>query len=127
MSKNEAMAEGAGEIEIEALISRGVTKEHWPRVVQIKEKFGTLRFYVHGQLSDGLRAQILQVEEEESARTCERCGAPGQLRNGGWRHTYCDECDAVDGASGKASAGPPFGALDQGRADLLALLTSRHE
>lgn len=69
----------ACEFEIEMLISQGVTKECWPRVAQIKEKFGGLRFYVRGQLSDGLWALILKAEADggESCRTCERCGVPG--------------------------------------------------
>jgi hypothetical protein len=54
-----------GELEIETLISQGITPEHWPRVAQIKEKFGGLRFYVNGPLSDRLRAQILQAEANE--------------------------------------------------------------
>lgn len=83
----------ACEDEIWALMTQGVPKEGWPRIAQIKEKFGGLRFYVHGPLSDDLRAQILQAENEESFRLCERCGAPGNLREGQLRHTYCDDCD----------------------------------
>lgn len=53
----------ACEYEIEMLISysQDVPKEYWSRVAQIKEKFGGLRFCVRGQLSEELRAQILQV------------------------------------------------------------------
>jgi hypothetical protein len=51
----------ACEAEIEALIAQGVPKEHWPRIAQIKEKFGGLRFYVSGQLSAQQSARILQV------------------------------------------------------------------
>lgn len=81
----------ACEDEIDALISQGVTEVHWPRVAQIKEKFGGLRFYVNGSVTDELRALVLTVEEEESRHTCECCGAPGKLREGRWRHTYCDQ------------------------------------
>jgi hypothetical protein len=52
----------ACEDEIEALIAKGIPQEHWPRISQVKEKFGGLRFYVVGQLSERLRARILQVE-----------------------------------------------------------------
>ena len=82
---------GACEHEIETLISQDVPKECWPRVAQIKGKMGGLRFYVNESLTDELRALILTVEEEESRRTCEYCGAPGKLREGEWRHTYCDQ------------------------------------
>ena len=60
---------GACEREIDALISQGVGQEYWPRVAQIKEKFGSLRFYVNGPLSSTLRALILQAEGEECLRT----------------------------------------------------------
>lgn len=80
----------ACEQEIVARISQGVAKELWPRVAQIKEKMGTLRFYVNGAVSDELRSRIRQAEEE-SSRTCEGCGSPGQLREGSW-HTYCNDC-----------------------------------
>lgn len=53
------------ELEIETVIAQGVTSERWPRIAQIKEKFGGLRFYVNGPLSDRLRAQILQAEANE--------------------------------------------------------------
>lgn len=83
----------ACENEINTLIEQGVTTEGWPRIAQIKEKMGGLRFYVNGSLSDPLREQILQAENEESFCICERCGAPGKLREGQWRHTYCADCD----------------------------------
>jgi len=59
----------ACEFEIEMLISQGVTKECWPRVAQIKEKCGGLRFYVRGPLSDGLWALILKAEAEADGGT----------------------------------------------------------
>ena len=83
----------ACENEIETLMAQGVPKERWPRIAQIKEKFGSLRFYVRGPLSDDLRAQIVQAEHEDSLCICERCGAVGKLREGRWRRTYCDNCD----------------------------------
>ena len=78
------------------LILQGVDKKYWPRVAQIKEKMGGLRFYVNGLISDQMQSQILQAEEDEgeSYRTCERCGAVGKLRDGSWKHTYCDRCEA---------------------------------
>jgi hypothetical protein len=52
----------ACEDEIEALIGKRIPQEYWPRISQVKEKFGGLRFYVVGQLSEQLRARILHVE-----------------------------------------------------------------
>ena len=62
---------------------------------QIKEKFGTLRFRVHGKLSEALRAEILKAEEVDSAHICEQCGAPGHLRSDPWQRTWCDACEAA--------------------------------
>lgn len=59
-------------------------------VVQVKEKFGTLRFYADG-LSEEQRRAVSDAEDR-SALTCETCGAPGKARAGGWIKTLCDEC-----------------------------------
>jgi len=58
---------------------------------QVKEKFGTLRFYLDGA-GDAERAAVRQAEAE-SAVTCEQCGMAGELRQGGWLKTLCDRCD----------------------------------
>lgn len=63
---------------------------NYPRASQVKEKFGTLRFYLTcgtDEMYDAIR-----VAEEESARTCEECGMPGEQRGGGWILTLCDRC-----------------------------------
>lgn len=61
-----------------------------PQVVvdQVKEKFGTLRFYYHGgdEVIDGM----VRMAESMSGVMCEKCGAPGKLRGGGWVYTACD-------------------------------------
>ncbi len=59
-----------------------------PVAVQVKEKFGTLRFYVHGG-SEKAHAYI-EFAEALSGSTCEECGAPGKTRGGGWIRTLCD-------------------------------------
>lgn len=66
--------------------------------VQIKEKFGTLRFYTSG--GDDTIYGMIRMAESMSAVTCEECGAPGQLRGRGWLYTACDthteEHDKID-------------------------------
>jgi len=61
-----------------------------PQVVatQVKEKFGTLRFYYNGgdEVIDGM----VRMAEALSGVTCEECGAPGKQRHGGWILTLCD-------------------------------------
>jgi hypothetical protein len=64
------------------------------RVTQVKEKYGTLRFYilaVPASHSDAINRAI-RMAEERSGRTCETCGAEGCLREtaGGWWYTACD-------------------------------------
>ena len=59
------------------------------RVFQVKEKFGGLRFYV-GSANKAIYERI-HAAENESFETCEQCGAPGALRDGGWLKTLCDE------------------------------------
>lgn len=56
--------------------------------VQVKEKFGSLRFYTDGG-NDTIYGMI-RMAESMSAVTCEECGAPGKLRGRGWMYTACD-------------------------------------
>lgn len=64
-----------------------------PEVVQVKEKFGTLRFYlgaISSEISDEVE-RLIEDAEHDSAHTCEICGQPGQLRSdGGWMKTRCE-------------------------------------
>lgn len=62
-----------------------------PQVVadQIKEKFGTLRFYYHG--GDDKVDGMVQMAESMSAVTCEKCGKPGTTEGPGWITTLCEE------------------------------------
>jgi hypothetical protein len=61
------------------------------RVHQVKEKFGTLRFYVDSA-TDEIFERIHQAETE-SETICELCGKSGRLRSGGWVRTLCDKCE----------------------------------
>jgi len=66
-------------------------------VHQVKEKYGTLRYYAepcseHGELWEQFDALELEVENR-SAVTCEDCGATGRLCvKGHWYRTLCDDC-----------------------------------
>ena len=67
------------------------TADYSPRASQVKEKYGTLRFYMTASskemdaiISDACRA---------SRVTCEECGQPGETRNEGyWLYVRCDKC-----------------------------------
>lgn len=60
---------------------------------QIKEKFGTGRFYWQGA---GKKIQkIVDKYEHMTYYTCESCGRvqkPTTVREGGWVYNMCDEC-----------------------------------
>lgn len=59
-------------------------------VIQVKEKYGTLRFYVGSAPREYFDA--IEAAESESGLTCERCGEPGKLRMDlSWIKTSCDE------------------------------------
>lgn len=64
---------------------------------QVKEKFGTLRFYVdYGEEYADEIEKLIRQAENESAITCEDCGNPGKTRPGGWIKTLCDDCVKKD-------------------------------
>lgn len=59
-------------------------------LLQIKEKFGGLRFYI-AEGSDAIFDRINEAEDE-SYQTCEVTGEPGELRSDlGWIKTLCEE------------------------------------
>lgn len=62
-----------------------------PQVIaaQVKEKFGTLRFYTNG--GDDVTRGMIYMAESMSSVICEQCGNKGKLREGGWLRTLCDE------------------------------------
>ena len=68
----------------------GSIRQH-PQVVatQVKEKYGTLRFYYTG--GDEYIEGVIAMAEQMSEVTCEKCGAPGKLQSYGWAYTACDE------------------------------------
>lgn len=58
-----------------------------PRASQVKEKYGTLRFYLtHG--TEEMYA-ITDKAERQSSKTCETCGEPGKVRGKYWLYTAC--------------------------------------
>jgi hypothetical protein len=76
-------------------------------IYQIKEKFGTLRFYytVAGDLPDDASLDkicaLVDEAERQSSTTCEVCGDPGATtERKGWWFTRCGECKAkIDGTT----------------------------
>jgi hypothetical protein len=67
----------------------------WVKAVQVKEKFGTLRFYVDiagDKPWRDLIYDLIAYAEARSSWTCESCGEPGKARGGSWVRTLCDSC-----------------------------------
>lgn len=61
-------------------------------VVQVKEKFGELRFYCHCDEFNRDYLDIVDETEQESRGICEECGQPGETVSvGGWLKTRCAE------------------------------------
>ena len=59
---------------------------------QVKEKLGTLRFYVDG--GDVSTEAMIELAEAMSGRICELCGSPAKTsRDSGWLHTTCVDCN----------------------------------
>jgi len=60
---------------------------HQVTLNQVKEKFGSLRFYYTG--GDDYIDGMVTLAESMSGVTCEECGLPGTQTQGGWIKTAC--------------------------------------
>lgn|SRR5690348_16325696 len=57
---------------------------------QVKEKFGTLRFYMYS--TNDRISKLIDEAELKSSKICEICSQPGEMRKQGWLSVLCDEC-----------------------------------
>ena len=62
--------------------------------VQVKEKYGTLRFYM--SLETNQISELIEEAEALSSQTCEICGAFAKMRGSNWIETRCDKCYKED-------------------------------
>lgn len=85
---------GDGWFEIIKDLSEKLSKLKGIKALQVKEKFGGLRFYFQAayKSQDLIEAENLIREAEERAmKTCEVCGFEGKLRTDiGWIRVLCD-------------------------------------
>lgn len=58
---------------------------------QVKEKFGTLRFYFRG--GDPYIHGLVDMACCLTKSICEICGNPGKIKNDGWIKVRCDKCE----------------------------------
>lgn len=61
--------------------------------VQVKEKYGGLRFYYSG--GNDFISGLVYMAEGMSEKSCEECGAPGTSDGGRWVVTLCKPCHAA--------------------------------
>lgn len=61
----------------------------WPEAAQVKQKMGTLRFYLDNP-TETITA-LIRKAEEDSAKTCETCGNPGSAVRRSRVKTLCDK------------------------------------
>ena len=69
---------------------KALNPEEGFEVVQIKEKFGGLRFYTNFGTDEIF--ELIHKAEDASYKICEICGKKGKLRNDiGWYLTLCND------------------------------------
>lgn len=86
------------EVDLQAMRDRfaSAPMEDLPHALQVKEKFGGLRFYMN--LQSERWADWIREAEVEAFKTCERCGAPGAMHiRGGFLQTLCPTCAKREG------------------------------
>ncbi len=99
--------------DIEALLTANSTADNdWPRVLQVKQKFAGLRFYISSYRSAvsmpapgfievrpaadiNAIGDLIEAAEAKSFEVCEDCSAPGTLHRDGWWHVKCDPCEEI--------------------------------
>lgn len=65
-------------------------------LLQVKEKFGGLRFYIEGGQPEEVY-RLIREAEDKSELTCQDCGLPGRLYGGSWIRALCpDHADLRD-------------------------------
>ena len=62
-------------------------------VVQVKEKFGGLRFYLGASTRE--YQDLVHRCEALCSWLCENCGKLGNTTKGGWIKTLCTDCDTT--------------------------------
>lgn len=80
----------------EALLTSGSSKEEGLaalydyRILEIKEKYGQLRWYDTGG-ADEITEKYLKISE----RVCVECGKPATRQSTHWICPYCDDCGPI--------------------------------
>lgn len=87
------------------------------QVVQIKEKFGTMRFFYDLDLpeptdfneffrQDNIAEKVMNIVDKACAETgvlCVNCGAPAEYCSSGWIIPFCKKCAEVSAEKQRAT------------------------
>lgn len=73
----------------------GVAPNRTPMVSQVKEKYGTLKYYVNNSTSE--IQESVEIAGIKSSKTDEECGHLGSLKrlNECWYKTLCEQCESA--------------------------------
>lgn len=72
-------------------LSKDVPEDERVFVVQIKEKFGGLRFYTHQEIKE--ISELITEAEDKSYKLCMECSGPAQPDyENVWVKTICEKC-----------------------------------
>ena len=84
-----------------AALQFDIDENDQPQIVasQVKEKYGTLRFYTNSETDR--QSGMIRLAQLMSERICELCGSPsGKLAEvSGWWSTKCDWCASKEAAN----------------------------
>lgn len=80
--------------EIAEVLAKTKDKNFKYQIIQIKEKFGELRWYDNGAPEDiyDELTNIIEKYTELSKKTCIFCGKPATQISTGWVVPWCDDC-----------------------------------
>lgn len=87
--------EKVDEAKVKAKVKLDLAESLVPTAIQVKEKFGGLRFYTNGTSDENYN--YISFAESMSYYTCCKCGAPGKTYTDGWHITLCDIHAAIAG------------------------------
>lgn len=62
------------------------------RITDIKEKYGSLRWYDSGYPKDSKIGSIIEKYEKLSEDICINCGKPAKYYTKGWINFICEDC-----------------------------------
>jgi hypothetical protein len=76
----------------ELILKEPEYRRNFYRAIQVKEKYGSLRFYMYSSTDE--MEELIREAEKKSEVTCEVCGVPAKIKKIGWMYKcICDSCE----------------------------------